>query len=194
MNKKNIIIFIIIGTILIIIFIKNNLNDTKEYNISLENIVTNSENIIYEENTQIDNSIKVHITGEINNPGLIELTSGDRILDAIEKAGGITSMADTSKVNLAYILSDGEKIYIPSINDEEGVEYIQNTSENVKININTATQEELETLNGIGESTAQSIIEYRKENGKFASTEELKNVSGIGDNKYEKIKDDICVK
>ena len=176
MNKKNIIIFIIIGTVLIVIFIKNNLNDTKEYNINLENFVTNSENNTYEENIQIDESIKVHITGEINNPGLIELTSGDRILDAIEKAGGTTSMADTSKVNLAYILSDGEKIYIPSINDEEGVEYIQNT------------------LNGIGESTAQSIIEYREENGRFSSPEELKNVSGIGDSKYEKIKDDICVK
>ena len=194
MSKKNIIIFIIIGIILIVIFIKNNLNDSKEYNVNIENIVTNSENSIYEENIETNDSIKVHITGEINNPGLIELTSGDRILDAIEKAGGTTNMADTSKVNLAYILSDGEKVYIPSVNDEEGVAYIQNTSENIKININTATQEELETLTGIGEATAQSIIEYREENGKFASIEDLKNVSGIGDSKYEKIKEDICVK
>lgn len=194
MNKKNIIIFIIIGTVLIVIFIKNNLNDTKEYNINLENFVTNSENNTYEENIQIDESIKVHITGEINNPGLIELTSGDRILDAIEKAGGTTSMADTSKVNLAYILSDGEKIYIPSINDEENIPYIENMVGNSKVNINTATLEELQSLNGVGESIAESIIDYREENGKFNTIEEIKNVSGIGDSKYEKIKDDICVK
>lgn len=97
-------------------------------------------------------------------------------------------------MNLAYILSDGEKIYIPSVNDEEGVEYIQSSSGNAKININTATQEELETLSGIGESIAQSIIEYREQNGKFTSPEDIKNVSGIGDAKYEKLKDEICVK
>ena len=141
-----------------------------------------------------DDSIKVHITGEINNPGLIELTSGDRILDAIEKAGGVTDMADTSKVNLAYILSDGEKIYIPSINDEDDVEFIEGSTTNSKVNINTATLEQLQTLNGVGESIAQSIIAYREENGKFSSIEEIKNVSGIGDSKFEKIKDYITVK
>lgn len=192
MNKKNLIIFGIIAIILIIMFVRNKFENTNEIELNYENIVTTSEENIVEEVE--DNSIKVHITGEINNPGLIELVSGDRISDAIEKAGGVTSLADTSKVNLAYMLSDGEKIYIPSINDEEGVEYIQSSSQNTKININTATQEELETLTGIGESTAKSIIEYREQNGKFATIEDIKNVSGIGDAKYEKLKDEITVK
>ena len=192
MNKKNLIIFGIIAIILIIMFVRNKFENTNEIELNYENIVTTSEENIVEEVE--DNSIKVHITGEIDNPGLIELVSGDRISDAIEKAGGVTSLADTSKVNLAYMLSDGEKIYIPSINDEEGVEYIQSSSQNTKININTATQEELETLTGIGESTAKSIIEYREQNGKFATIEDIKNVSGIGDAKYEKLKDEITVK
>lgn len=192
MNKKNLIIFGIIAIILIIMFVRNKFENTNEIELNYENIVTTSEENIVEEVE--DNSIKVHITGEINNPGLIELVSGDRISDAIEKAGGVTSLADTSKVNLAYMLSDGEKIYIPNINDEEGVEYIQSSSQNTKININTATQEELETLTGIGESTAKSIIEYREQNGKFATIEDIKNVSGIGDAKYEKLKDEITVK
>lgn len=192
MNKKNLIIFGIIAIILIIMFVRNKFENTNEIELNYENIVTTSEENIVEEVE--DNSIKVHITGEINNPGLIELVSGDRISDAIEKAGGVTSLADTSKVNLAYMLSDGEKIYIPSINDEEGVEYIQSSSQNTKININTATQEELETLTGIGESTAKSIIEYREQNGKFTTIEDIKNVSGIGDAKYEKLKDEITVK
>ncbi len=193
MNKRSIIIFLIIGIILVIAYIKNNLKDTEEFELSYENIINNSENSVTKENTE-DNSIKIHITGEINNPGLIELISGDRILDAINKAGGTTSMADTSKVNLAYVLSDGEKIYIPSINDEEDIPYIENSSNNSKVNINTATSEQLQSLNGVGESIAESIIKYREENGKFASIEDIKNVSGIGDSKFEKIKEDICVK
>lgn len=193
MNKRSIIIFLIIGIILVIAYIKNNLKDTEEFDLSYENIITNLENSVKKEKTE-DDLIKVHITGEINNPGLIELTSGDRILDAIEKAGGTTSMADTSKVNLAYVLSDGEKIYIPSINDEEDIPYIENSSNNSKVNINTATSEQLQSLNGVGESIAESIIQYREENGKFATIEDIKNVSGIGDSKFEKIKENICVK
>lgn len=98
-------------------------------------------------------------------------------------AGGLTEEADISKINLAYILSDGEKIYIANINDED----IQNTEENMqssqaqKININTASISELTSLNGIGESLAKSVVEYRKKNGKFLKIEDIKNVSGIGD-------------
>lgn len=141
-------------------------------------------------------TIKVHIYGAVKNPGLIELIEGSRINDAIEIAGGLTEEADISKINLAYILSDGEKIYIASINDKD----IQNIEENVqnsqtqKININTAGILDLTSLDGIGESLAKSIVEYRNKNGKFLKLEDIKNVSGIGDSKFEKIKDSICVR
>lgn len=164
---------------------------------------------VYVENTEkiedTEEKIIIHITGEVNNEGIVKINSNSRLIDAIEAAGGLTENADISKINLAYIVSDGQKIYIPNVNDlieeyidsEAGegviVEDI-NSSKKTLININTATQTELETLTGIGASTALKIINYRNENGKFKNIEEIKNVSGIGDAKYEAIKDNICVK
>lgn len=164
---------------------------------------------VYVENTEkiedTEEKIIIHITGEVNNEGIVKINSNSRLIEAIEAAGGLTENADISKINLAYIVSDGQKIYIPNVNDlieeyidsEAGegviVEDI-NSSKKTLININTATQTELETLTGIGASTALKIINYRNENGKFKNIEEIKNVSGIGDAKYEAIKDNICVK
>lgn len=197
MTKKYILIVIIVVLILSIIlfFYKNSENGVNYEDIN--NVVLTEENNIKEKNNtkeEVDSIIKIHIYGEVNNPGLIELNSGDRVLDAIEIAGGLTPNADSSKVNLAYILSDGEKIYIPNINEEYEEQETMSTSSSSKVNINIATEEELKSLNGIGESLASSIVEYRKSNGKFSNIEDIKNVSGIGDNKFEKIKDDICVK
>ena len=147
--------------------------------------------------------IKVHITGEVLNQGLIELEEGSRIDDAIKVAGNITELADLSKVNLAYELSDGQKVYIPSIKDESEEYISENAGENViededvkdgKININTADIDLLQTINGVGESLANKIIDYRKQNGKFKSIDDLKNVSGIGEKKFEDIKDKVIVK
>ena len=193
MDKKKIFVFLVIVVIVCVyLFIKNNLSNDEYIAVDTEDIVVSSNT---EETTEeTSDTIKVHITGEVMNTGLIELEAGSRIYDAIEKCGGTTDMADVSKVNLAYILSDGEKIYIPSINDDEDVEYIVNSDSSSKININTATAEQLETLNGIGEATAEAIISYREENGNFSTIEDIKNVSGIGDSKFEKIKDYICVK
>ena len=192
MDKRKIfIILVIIILIGIYVFVKNNLSAEDYSYVSTENIIVSDET---EEVEEEDDIIKVHITGEVVNTGLIELEVGSRIYDAIEKCGGTTDLADVSKVNLAYILSDGEKIYIPSINDEDDVEYILSSESNSTININTATAEQLETLNGIGESLAAAIIAYREENGNFSSIEDIKNVSGIGDSKFEKIKDYISVK
>ena len=134
----------------------------------------------------------MHITGAINNPGVIILEEGARIVDALEAAGGETEEADVNRLNLAYVLEDGEKLYIPSKNEEEQ-EYITQGKDNMsegqsKININSAQIEELITLPGVGEATANKIIEYRKENGKFQKIEDLKNVPGIGDSKFENIK------
>lgn len=200
-NKK-ILILILIGA-LFAIFLFYFMNENDEEYIDINEVYNVKEENL-EEQIEI-NLIKIHIIGEIKNPGIIEITEGSRIADAIEKAGGVTKEADVSKVNLAYLLQDGQKVYIPNKNDEE-IEYIEDTAGNnvivedktskkeSKVNINTATQTELETLSGIGPSTALKIINYRKENGKFNSIDEIMNVSGIGEAKYESIKDYICVK
>lgn len=180
------------------------------YNHCRENnsINENTEEIYYEtkeKEEEQENFIIIHITGEIKTPGIIKIKENSRLADAIEVAGGLTENADINKINLAYIISDGQKIYIPNINDKtedyvnseagNGV-IIENMESNNKklVNINTATQAELETLTGIGASTALKIINYRKENGKFNNIEEIKNVSGIGEAKYEVIKNNICVR
>jgi competence protein ComEA len=189
-NKKNLILIFIIIAIICIVFLKEKFQSSSYQEIVVNSVLPSSQETIITEN---DDKIKIHIYGEVNNPGLIELDSGSRVADAIEAAGGTTENVDISKINLAYILSDGEKIYIPSINDDDTIiENITQTSS--KININTATVTELAMLNGIGNSIAEAIIEYRTENGRFKNIEDIKNVSGIGDSKFEKIKDYICTK
>ncbi len=138
--------------------------------------------------------------GAVKKEGVIKIKENSRIIDAIGEAGGLTKDADLKKVNLAYSINDGQKIYIPSINDKEEFEIVSNgineggvANEKGMVNINTATQTQLEELSGIGPSTASSIISYRQEKGKFKSIDEIKNVSGIGEAKYNKIKENICV-
>ena len=187
----------------------------------LGNIVGNLEE--NEETTKkaIDKII-VHVSGAVNKEGIVELEENSRISDAINKAEGLKENADTKNINLAFKLEDGMKIYIPTEeetiekneqNQNENIidqtsKYVTSSSgvvqeeqtngqseqkKNEKININTATQTELETLPGIGPSTSLKIVNYREENGKFKSIEEIKEVSGIGDAKYENIKELICV-
>lgn len=127
-----------------------------------------------------------------------------RINDAINIAGGVTDKADLESVNLAYILSDEMKIVIPKkeikkANTTKSASIVTTsistteTNEKNKININRATKEELKNLAGIGDSTAEKIIDYREKNGNFNQIEDIKNVSGIGNSKYEKIKENICI-
>ena len=192
-NKKNIIIIIFLILCIGGFLIKNKITEKNYNNIMLNSIVLQGHKEI--KNEILEDKIKVHIYGEVINPGLIELNSGSRIFDAIEIAGGLTSEADISKINLAYILSDGEKVYIANINDKDVMEEESNIDvSKLKVNINIASIEDLTSLNGIGNSLANSIVEYRKQNGKFSNIEDIKNVPGIGESKFEKIKDFICVK
>lgn len=207
-NKKQKIIAIILITIIGIgIYCYTNaIENTSEEEIEnvLEVAQTNTTKETEEKN------IFVHIAGCVQKEGMLELSSNSRIADAIEKAGGLTQEADLSDINLAYLLEDGMKIYIPNQNErQENNEKTEDTAKtentpsmqiqdtNTKqdvININTATQEELDTLPGIGPATAAKIIAYRKEKGKFNNKEEIKEVSGIGEAKYEKIKEYISTK
>ncbi|MGN1267697.1 MAG: helix-hairpin-helix domain-containing protein [Dorea sp.] len=146
--------------------------------------------------------IYVHVCGCVKNPGLYRLFPGIRAGEAIEEAGGFTKKADTTAVNLAESLSDGCQLYVPAKAEKnpkqaEGGEAYPSSqsgdSEVGKVNLNTASSEELTTLSGIGSSRAEAILAYREEHGSFSSIEDIKNVSGIGDGIFEKIKDSITV-
>ena len=150
-----------------------------------------------------EQKIFVYIIGAVNKPGIVEARKDSRLYEIIEFAGGFAENADETAINLALTVMDGEKIIIPyretSTVEKEKVKINQlykesvNTNSN-KININTASVEELKTLSGIGQSTAEKIINYRNENSKFEKIEDIKNVSGIGDAKFNSIKDKIVVK
>lgn len=150
--------------------------------------------------------IYVHVCGCVKNPGLYRLPPGIRAGEAIEKAGGFTKKADTTAVNLAQALSDGCQLYVPEKSEknlkqaEGGEAYPSSQSGDSevgkgerKVNLNTASSEELTTLSGIGSTRAEAILAYREEHGSFSSIEDIKNVSGIGDGIFEKIKDSITV-
>ena len=193
---------------------KNLHNTTMKNNENIKNKETNKTD---------KNKIVIYITGEVKQEGVYELDEDSRISDAIEKAGGTKENADLSQINLAYKIEDGMRIYIPKkgelVQDKEKIEdktqeiltgkstdITNTTSVNTnlsknkksktdieKINLNKATQTELETLPGIGPSTAEKIIAYRKENGNFKKIEDIMNVNGIGESKYSKIRDLINV-
>lgn len=139
------------------------------------------------------NDIAVYVIGCVKNPGVYYLDSGSRLYQLLDLCGGVTQDADVSSLNLSKKLSDSDMINILAKKDEtENIENEENNLEKDKININTATLEELKTLDGIGEQTAQKIINYRKEQS-FQSIEDIMNVLGIGESKFLNIENDICI-
>lgn len=186
---------VIIVLISLFNFLSRNRIDTADEGVLVEDYIFGLDESD-ELNSEETYEIMVHISGQVYNPGIVILESGDRLIDAVELAGGLKKEADLDKINLAKKLSDEEKIYIPKIGEESVIEVFESgSSDNStgKININTCTKEELMTLPGIGDVLADRIISYRKEN-KFKAVEDIKNVSGIGEKKYEDIKDLITVK
>ena len=152
--------------------------------------------------TETVQEVYVHVCGAVATEGVYMLPKGSRLTDAVTAAGGFTEEADTTYHNLAAELSDGQKVYVPTLAETEALPVaekagkVSETGEgtpvaNGKVNINTATKEELMTLRGIGEAKAESILLYRHKVGPFQSIEELKHVSGIGDAMFERIKDGI---
>ena len=202
-------LFVIVGAILALVIIifyyfiqMGGDEEQNEIDMSVENVKSDETS---------EEKIIVHITGAVNNEGIAEVNEGARLNDVIAAAGGLREDADLNNVNLAYAVEDGQKIYIPSKEDAKMNEYNEEdlvTTDAGKgvikdndssdgsgslININSANRDRLTEIPGVGEATAEKIIMYREENGKFKNIEDIKNVSGIGDKKFEAIKSYICV-
>lgn len=156
--------------------------------------------IITEEPEAESENLFVYVCGAVVNEGVYELPTSSRVYVAIEAAGGMTEDAAESYLNLAELVSDGERIYVPTQQEvDEGTISLlipdddSEDSAGGLVNINTASADQLMTLSGIGEKKAEDIISYRNSNGNFGSIEDIKNVSGIGDSTFEAIKDSITV-
>ena len=149
--------------------------------------------------------LTVDVKGAVKNPGIYQLKKTSRINDAIQKAGGLTTDADSKSINLAQKLTDEAVVYVAtmgenaaSVSSNTGQSSTSGTSEVAsqkgnKVNLNTADLSELQTISGIGQKRAQDILEYREANGKFNSVDDLKNVSGVGAKTLEKLKEYVTV-
>ena len=135
----------------------------------------------------------VYVCGEVEKPGVYELQEGDRVVDAVEAAGGMTGEASDTWLNLAELISDGQKIEVPSREQAEELAKVREEEESGLVNLNTASEEELMTLTGIGEAKAREILNYREEHGGFQKPEELMEIPGIKEGVFLKIKDQITV-
>ena len=138
--------------------------------------------------------ISVYVSGQVQNISVVELEDNGELkfIDAVNKAGGLTNLADSDAVNMAAPLTDGQHIHIPT-KEIFMQQQSSSASSGDLVNINTADAEKLATLKGIGPALAQRIIEYREQNGAFKTVDEIKNVRGIGDKKFAAFKDKITV-
>ena len=209
-----IMILIYVAGFVYLITIINNIDNRKP-------IITNK--VVEREEVKINEDIYVDVKGSVKKPGVYKLKNDSRVIDAVNEAGGLSESANTRYINLSKKLEDGDVVMVYSSKEikeaqKENIVYIEtpcvceqvkndacitnNTdkknnktteSKSSKVNINTASLEELKTLNGIGDAKANSIIEYRNTNGSFKTIEDLKNVKGISETVYSKIKENITV-
>ncbi len=137
----------------------------------------------------------VHVDGAVGVPGVYELEAGARVGEAVDAAGGLADDADTSTLNLAAEVADGEKVYVPHEGEAAPAEGGEEATGGAAalVNINTAGVEELDELPGVGEATARAIVEDRETNGPFSTPEDLMRVSGIGEKKFARLEGLICV-
>lgn len=200
-RKKIIIILAVIVAILAIPFVINwhsNMDSEIEIIKAKENIEENDIDNHLEKVTGDDESkkITVFISGEVEEQQVVTLPSGSRLNDAIEICGGLKEDADINRVNLALKLEDEGHYIVPKIGEEipeEKMSQGSTSSSSGKININKAGKSELMTITGVGDKTADKIIDYREKNGDFKSIDDIKRIGGIGDKKFDSMKDEIEV-
>ncbi len=169
--------------------------------ISTEEVVKTTE--ITTEMKETSTFFYVYVCGEVEMPGVYTMPEGSRVCDVFAEAGGLTEDAAEDYWNQARLLTDGEMIYVPTkeeasertltLSDASSTSQNTDDSTDGKVNINTASKEELMTIPGIGEAKALAILSYRQEHGTFSAIEEVKNVEGIKDGVYTKMKDYIVI-
>ena len=186
----------VVGGILLILVGVGGLFSKREESVEGTTVV---ETTMLVEKTEVSTTqetvIFVDIKGAVKNPGVYQMKVGDRVKDALDAAGGLTGEADSQKVNLAKRLEDQMVIVVPKVGEEAeeipAGETRKEATKDAKVNINTATVEELKTLKGVGEKKAEAIIEYRKKNGSFQTKEDLMKVRGIGKKLFESFQERI---
>ncbi|MGX6969760.1 helix-hairpin-helix domain-containing protein [Vagococcus bubulae] len=202
-EEKKWILIGIASLIMVIIFLAVRLFSSNNMIVEeTQNIMTSSTTL---ESTEVisdrTDDMFVDIKGAVKNPGIYQVTGNMRVLNVVELAGGFLSEADDKQVNLSERVVDQMVIYIPKEGEKlEDLSLIkanekseQESSKSDLINLNTATIDELKTLNGIGEKKAESIIRYREEKGLFKAIEDLKNVDGIGEKTFENLKSSLTI-
>lgn len=215
LNKQQFVLFLILGCIIIALAFfnlkekPNAIEDDNSFQVveaTSPTTVTQTKNPIEPQKPTVDEvvdeakdkDITIYITGCVLNPGVYTLKAGSRLADALDLAGGATDEANLLAVNLALIVKDEGMYVLPKQGEAVNAipQLINETTQNEtsKVNINTASQNQLEQLCGIGPVKAEAIIKYREANGCFKETTELTSVTGIGPKTLESIKDEICVK
>lgn len=190
--KENWILIISSLAVIIFLFVKNSDILTKEDQPSQASLTISNAEAKDKEAEQVGVAI-VDIKGEVSSPGVYEVDPDSRINDVIELAGGFTDRANELLVNLAQKVQDEMTIIVPSNEIDKETAASTNETGHDKVNINYATQEEIESLSGIGPSKAAAIIQYREEHGFFQKPEDLLEVSGIGEKTLENLIDDLQI-
>lgn len=186
--------FIVIGAVIVVFLIVTK-NDDLDKSSSEFSSVAASEDIEEQDQEEIEEQtavIIVDVKGEVKKPGVYEMDMDTRVNDVIRLAGGFSDKADETFVNLAQKVQDEMIIHVPKVGEVD--EYTETGStESSKVKVNYATQEEMESLSGIGPAKAQAIIQHRDEEGFFQSVEDLLEISGIGEKTLESIRDDLQI-
>lgn len=199
LNKINVVYVVVIFGVVMLVSLSlfGVFDNNKDHN--FENLISINEleSTQQDDHAEEEKVIVIDVKGAVNEPGVYVMSEGDRVFTAIEKAKGFRQDANEKVINLAALLKDEMVIYVPFIDEEvvEQYEMVLSTSTDPnKINVNTATSEELQTIPGIGPAKASAIIQFRDENGRFDTIDDLIKVSGIGNKTLESMKEYIIAK